>query len=247
MKFYNLDNLKHSRIFFDKKPPPYLMIFIYFFVIFIIGALLLTIKVNKNYIVIGQGTVTPNDSAYTSSLADGYIVELLYNEGDYIKSGEVLMILSTGIDGEQSRLLNEQISYFANKEKTFDDYEKSLNLNSNYLTNNSEEIKYYEKVEFYLSTQNDDKENNENTEEEKDELVEIIENLSNNIDDYNRQITRLDKLITPLETSLDTIKNNLSQMEKDKLLSNSSDIEKISMLESEGYELNNELIKSLLH
>lgn len=85
MKLYNKENLKNSRIFFDKNPPKFMMILIYFTLFIILLSVLASSKLRKNYIVKANGQVSDSEISYLSSNINGSIIEIKAKEGDFVK------------------------------------------------------------------------------------------------------------------------------------------------------------------
>lgn len=152
MKLYSKEELKDSRIFFDKNPPKFMSIFIIFMVICITFGLFLSTKLNKSYVIVASGTATTSDNRYISMDANGEIIDILKKEGDSVKKGDVLFRISDGKENTQSKLLEPQIKNLKAKLSALDVYEKSLDDRTNYLKNTGQEQAYYGKMEYFLST-----------------------------------------------------------------------------------------------
>lgn len=152
MKLYSKEELKDSRIFFDKNPPKFMSIFIIFMVICITFGLFLSTKLNKSYVIVASGTATTSDNRYISMDANGEIIDILKKEGDSVKKGDILFRISDGKENTQSKLLEPQIKNLKAKLSALDVYEKSLDDRTNYLKNTGQEQAYYGKMEYFLST-----------------------------------------------------------------------------------------------
>lgn len=152
MRLYTKEELKDSRIFFDKNPPRFMSIFILFMVICISFGLFFSTKLNKSYVIVASGTATTSDNRYISMDANGEIIDILKKEGDSVKKDDVLFRISDGKENTQSKALEPQIKNLKAKLSALDIYEKSLNDRTNYLKNMGQEQAYYGKMEYFLST-----------------------------------------------------------------------------------------------
>ncbi len=189
MKLYKIDDLKNSRIFFDKRPPKFLTIFIISVFFILIGALWICTVLPKNYIVEAQGTVTTEDNKYVGALSEGSVIEIKKQENEWIEKGDILFTISTGSEGVQSEAIEKQLDQANEKQKAMDLYEKSLSEGINYLSNEGLQQEYYGKMAYYLSVLEDENNTKTSTENElrkkqeklqtkKDELTVLQNELS---------------------------------------------------------------------
>ena len=189
MKLYKKEELKDSRLFFDKTPPAY-MTFLGFFLITLIIASILSLNfIPKNYIVRAQGTIEANDKAYITPLVNGHVIDINQPEGAAVKKGYKLLSVSGGTEGVQESEIVKQISDLKQKQAIFDKYEKSLNEKKNHMTSQDKEQEYYGKVEYYLSQVKDEASQNqtksENLAEKEAELAVLQGELTKiQADDY---------------------------------------------------------------
>lgn len=156
MKLYNVQELKHSRIFFDQKPPMFFTIFIGSVLVILVLALWICTILPKNYIVQAQGTITTNDNTYVGALSDGMVVEIKKQEGDQVEKGDVLFTVSNGSEGLQHEAITKQLNQANEKLKVMELYENSLTNGINYLSNEGLQQEYYGKMEYYLSMLKDE-------------------------------------------------------------------------------------------
>lgn len=151
MKLYKKEELKYSRLFFDKEPPRFLLALS----IFIMSILLVTIIVSsytiKPYIIKTQGIVKMSEVTYISSLAYGKIEEIYVIEGQEVKKDQKLITISNGQESMQSIAIQEQIDLANKKIEIMNKYEKSLNDKVNHMSNSALEQEYFGYVEYYLS------------------------------------------------------------------------------------------------
>lgn len=189
MKLYKKDELKDSRLFFDKTPPAYMTFLGFFLMSLIIAGILSLNFIPKNYIVRAQGTIEANDKAFITPLVNGHIIEINQPEGASVKKGEKLLTLSVGTEGVQESEIDKQISDLKQKQVIFDKYEKSLNEKKNYMVSQDKEQEYYGKVEYYLAQVKDEGTQNQTKSEnitEKEAELGVLQGELNKIqtEDY---------------------------------------------------------------
>lgn len=182
MKLYSKDELKDSRIFFDKQPPNYIKILGWFFVLLTFSSFAVLRFVPKNYIVRAQGSIEAEDKLYVTPLSNGGIVEIHQEEGAYVKKGDLLLTLSIGTEGVYEQEVDAQILEAKRRVEIFDKYEQSLNEKKNLLDNEGMEQEFYGKVEYYL-TQLEDENKQQDSENDKlnllqKDLVDLADELS---------------------------------------------------------------------
>lgn len=198
MKLYNKDELKDSRIFFDKNSPRFMTVFILFIACCIVFVGFISIKINKSYIIIANGTATTTDNRYISINKNGEIVEVIKKEGDYVKKGDTLFKISDGKNNLQATSFQPQIDNLKGKLNALDTYEKSLEDRINYLENFGQEQAFFGKLEYYLSTL-------------KSELY-TKDQQKKKVDDANNKLNELQTTKQELQTQL----NNLTEEEINK-------------------------------
>lgn len=111
-KIKTLDELKESRILFEKEPPEFGYILIIVVAVFMIVALILSTKVSKIYYIQAQGTVTNDDSNYVMCSYTGEITDCNMLEGELVEAGDVLFsVKSTDYDIQQTQLEKNRQTY----------------------------------------------------------------------------------------------------------------------------------------
>lgn len=191
MKLYSKNELKSSRIFFDKQPPMFFTILILSILVILIGSLWICTLVSKNYIVEAQGTITTEDNTYVGALTDGVVLDIKEKEGASVKKGDVLFIISNGGEGVQLQGLLKQKKQTNEKLNAMELYDKSLNSGSNYLMNSGYEQEYYGKMEYYLSLVSEE---NNSSSNQRDEIVKREVKLKSKKDEVSSLKAELNKL-----------------------------------------------------
>lgn len=180
MKRYALEELRSSRIQYDKKPPRLLFLTIFITLIGIIGIIVLSCFTYKTEVIRSSGILSSDNKTYVMSKTQGEIKEVYKKSGDYVSKGELLF----EIDDNQVDSQIIMVESKANLIKEYvDKYENMISfLNSIDL---SEEI---------INPYNDNNEldsiiaeiKNKNTNDEKKELIDsYVNQLKQTLFQYN--------------------------------------------------------------
>ena len=103
-KIKTIEELKDSRLLFDKNPPAFGYAFILVVTVFLIVAVVWSIKVPKIYTIQAQGTVSNEDSNYVMCTYTGEIADCNLTEGMIVEKGDVLFkVKSTDYDVQEER------------------------------------------------------------------------------------------------------------------------------------------------
>ena len=151
-KIKSLEELKDSRLLFDKNPPAFGYMFIFTVTVFLVVAVIWSIKAPKIYTIQAQGTVSNEDANYVMCTYTGEIFDCNLVEGMIVEKGDVLFkVKSTDYDVQEEQLLLNKESY----EKKIEKYEllvKSIKDDTNYFDqNNAEDELYHSAFESYKS------------------------------------------------------------------------------------------------
>ena len=146
----NIQQLKDSRILFDKNPPAFGYILILIVGVFLCVALVWSRHTSKIYTIQAQGTVTNMEANYVMCSYTGEITDCKLEEGTLVEEGDILFaIKSTDYDLQEEQLLENRKVY----EKQIEQYEllvQSIKDNSNYFdASNPEDELYYSTYETY--------------------------------------------------------------------------------------------------
>ena len=91
----SLDEIRESRILFDKNPPAFGYILITVVAVFLIVAVVWSIKTPKVYTIQAQGTVTNDESNYVMCSYTGEILDSNMEEGALVEAGDVLFTIKS--------------------------------------------------------------------------------------------------------------------------------------------------------
>lgn len=227
MKLYSKEDLKHSIIFFNKKPPIFITIFVIFSIIIIISLFIFSLYFTKSYIIKANGEIITEDAAYLMSYASGQVYDIQKQDGDLIKNGDKIFHINNGLSNSDLEGLYVKKENIEAEIEIIDLFEKSMDEKINYIPKDTLHKSYYQKVEYYLSVLNNEKENISiqnnmliNRKEKLIQLNEEIKKLKENQDDNNSQeleskeneANSLEEEITSIENNINLISSQSSQI-----------------------------------
>ena len=145
-----MEQLKDSRLLFEKKLPAFGYMILLIIAVVLVGVVLWSMKARKPYMVISQGTVTGETSNYVMPAYTGEIEQCYMEEGKIVQAGDVLFtIKSTDYNLQEEQLLANKQTY----EKQIAQSEllvKSIKDNNNYFDSSKPEDElYYSAYEAY--------------------------------------------------------------------------------------------------
>ena len=145
-----LDELKDSRLLFNKQIPTFGYILILIVAVFLLGILAWSIHTPKIYTVQAQGTVSNRDANYVMCTYTGEIESSYMEEGKLVEAGDVLFTIeSTDYDLQKEQLESNRLAY----ETQIKQYQKlvtSIKDDVNYFDSaNPEDELYYSTFETY--------------------------------------------------------------------------------------------------
>lgn len=151
-KIKSIEELRDSRLLFDKNLPAFGYVFIIVVAVFLAVAIIWSIRTPKIYTIQAQGTVSNEDANYVMCSYTGEISDCNLKEGMIVEKGDVLFkVKSTDYDVQEEQLLLNKKSY----EKKIEKYKllvKAIKDDTNYFEqNNAEDELYYSAFESYKS------------------------------------------------------------------------------------------------
>ncbi|MCJ1993965.1 HlyD family efflux transporter periplasmic adaptor subunit [Lactococcus piscium] len=214
MKFYTKEDLRDSRLFFDKQPANYLRYLSYFMLLFCLSSVAISHFLIKNYIVKASGTIESVDKAFVTPLVNGEIRSIEKSEGTQVKQGDILLKLSTGTNGVETNEINKQVTLLEDKKISFDLYQKSLTDKKNFLKNSGVEQAFYGKVAYYLSQVKDDEKMEKKNQSDRTNKTLALKDLENELvsinatanKDYQKKYGRKAEDLKVFENKLDSLK-----------------------------------------
>ena len=147
-----LDNLKDSRIMFDREPPPFGYLIIILVVLFLTMTIIWSIRTPKIYTVKAQGVITNENSNYVMATYTGQIEECNLEEGKLVNEGDVLFsVKSTEYDIQEVQIKENRKVYLLQIEQN-QKLVKSIKEGKNLFDQSKpEDSFYYSAYENYKS------------------------------------------------------------------------------------------------
>ncbi len=151
-KVMSLNDLKDSRLLYDKEIPFFGYMIITTILTLLIVVIVWSINTPKNYVIKSQGTIESTNKNYVMSPFTGEISDIYISEGMIVDVGdELLVIKSLDIDVQVTQLEEQKKIYEANiiqLEKLVDSIKSDTNL---FNQTKSEDELYYSQYEVYKS------------------------------------------------------------------------------------------------
>lgn len=149
-RIQTLEQLKDSRLLFDKQIPAFGYMLIVIVALFLVGAIVWSMNTPKVYTIQAQGTVTNTDASYVMCTYTGEIEDSYMEEGKLVEAGDTLFtIKSTDYNLQKVQLEDSRLAY----EKQISQYQKlvkSIKDNVNYFDSaNTDDELYYSTFETY--------------------------------------------------------------------------------------------------
>lgn len=129
MKIYSFNELKESKIIFDRKAPPFGIIITLITLALVVALLFLAGISSKTYTIKANGIVTTEGKVNVMNGVAGSILVIYINEGDEVNVGDVILEIDSFQIDIQIQQLNGSIAFLSNKiENTY----KLINFIDNY-------------------------------------------------------------------------------------------------------------------
>lgn len=145
-----LEDLKDSRIMYDKDLPPfgYMLVSIVFSAL--VGLCIWSTFAHKAYMVRAEGTITSSDANYVMSSFTGEIAKSCMEEGKLVNKGDVLFeVKSLDFDLQEEQLADSRENY-EEQIVQYDKLIKSIKEDTNYFdAGKNEDSLYYSMYENY--------------------------------------------------------------------------------------------------
>lgn len=147
-----MEQLKDSRLLFEKKLPSFGGILLLIVTVSLVGVLIWSMYTNKNYMILSKGTVTDKNANYVMTAYAGVIEDCHMTEGMLVEAGDVLFtIRSTDYNLQEEQLLMNQ-KFFEEKVEKLELLVKSVKEDQNYFDiAKAEDSFYFSTYEAYQS------------------------------------------------------------------------------------------------
>lgn len=148
----SMDQLKDSRLLYEKKVPQFGYIIVIISLTLLIGVVIWSLYTPKVYMIKTTGIVTNENAGYVMPVYTGEIVNNYMFEGKIVEQGDVLFtVKSTDYDLQEQQLKNNSIIY-KNKLAQSNKLVKSIKDDKNYFDQtNPDDALYYSTYETYKS------------------------------------------------------------------------------------------------
>ncbi|MEA5137348.1 MAG: HlyD family efflux transporter periplasmic adaptor subunit [Candidatus Fimivivens sp.] len=145
-----LDELRDSRILYDKKVPPFGYIIVLIVLALLVGVVIWSLSAPKVYVIKANGTVTNADANYVMSAYTGSIINSRMVEGMLVTAGEELFTVRSADYDLQVQQLKETRTAYEDKKSQYEKLVRSIQDNTNYFNAASaDDTLYYSAYETY--------------------------------------------------------------------------------------------------
>jgi multidrug resistance efflux pump len=207
----NLNELKDSRLLYEKDLPPFGYIIVSLISILLIAVVIWSIKTPKTYVVKSSGIVESVNKNYIMSAYTGEINNMYISEGSYVEEGDVLFtIKSTDLDLQEEQIVG-QIDVYNENISQLQKLEKSIMDGKNYFDINVDtDRQYYNQYETYISQieQNDVDTSTYKNYGYSDEQInqELEKNTAKISEIYYSTLKGIEESITQYQNEIDKLK-----------------------------------------
>jgi len=228
-KIEDINELSYSRQVMEAKPHKFTSIFIYI----LLGAIFIFITwawfSEKEIVVKVSGIIKPNEQSYVvSNMVAGEIKEINMENGQEVKSGQVLYKIDDSNLQNQKNKLENQKEDLTKDTKNLEKFKQSIDDNTNYFSDSEDEKEYYYKYKSYET-------GNKVSVEDKSNLIDSKNEASN-------KISKLDALIKSINDNKNYNEEGsiYSEQFNNYIISKKSIEDKIEKLEKNKEELKNQ-------
>ncbi len=147
-----LEDLKDSRLLYEKTLPPFGYMIISSITLLLIAVVIWSLKTPKTYVIKSSGIVESVNKNYIMSSYTGEINEMYVEEGSYVEKGDTLFtVKSTDLDLQEEQI-DGQFELYKAKVSQLQKLEKSIMDGENYFDINiDDDRQYYNQYEAYIS------------------------------------------------------------------------------------------------
>lgn len=251
-KIEDINELSDSRQVMEAKPNKFTSIFIYI----LLGAICIFITwawfSEKEIVVKVSGIIKPNEqSCVVSNMVAGEIKEVNMENGQDIKSGQVLYKIDDSNLQNQKNKIEKQKEDLTKDIKNLEKFKQSIDDNTNYFSDNEEEKEYYYKYKSYKAGNKVSVEDKSNLIDSKNEAVNKINKLEtliksiNDNQNYNEEGSIYSDQFNNYRISKKSIEDKIEKLEKNKeaLKTQNAPKEQIDQIDSEIEANKNALVK----
>lgn len=149
-KIKTLDELRDSKILFNKNVPAFGYMLILVVSTLLVGVIIWSIFAPKTYIIKANGTVISENANYVMSAFGGTITDSKMQEGILVKENDTLFCVNSSEYNIQSKQLNENLTIYITRIEQYQKLIKSIKDDKNYFNaSNYADNLYYTAFEAY--------------------------------------------------------------------------------------------------
>lgn len=147
-----MDQLKDSRLLYDKKIPAFGYMIIIIITIFLSAVVFWSVKTPKIYIIKSSGIVQSTNKNYAMSPYTGEITAIHISEGTKVEEGDILFEIKSGDLDLQGEQLEGQRDIYETQIAQYQKLVNSIKDDTNYFDqSNKDDSLYYSQYEAYKS------------------------------------------------------------------------------------------------
>ncbi len=151
-KIKTLNELRDSKILFDKNVPAFGYMLILVVSAILVGVIIWSIFAPKTYMIKATGIVTSENANYVMSAFGGTITDSKMQEGVLVKKGDTLFCVNSSEYNIQSKQLNENLIIYQTRIEQYRKLIKSIKDDKNYFNSSDyADNLYYTTFEAYKS------------------------------------------------------------------------------------------------
>ena len=151
-KIKTLDELRDSKILFNKNVPAFGYMIILVVSALLVGVIIWSVFAPKTYMIKANGTVTSENANYVMSAFGGTITDSKMQEGLIVKEGDTLFCVNSSEYNIQSKQLTENRVIYQTRIENYQLLIKSIKDDKNHFSPvNAEDNLYYTAFEAYKS------------------------------------------------------------------------------------------------
>lgn len=120
MKYYNLSELRDSRLLYDKNPPKFMFYVIGITFLLVAAVVTASIFLHKPYVVKASGIITNGEKSHIIANISGTITKVNLKEGAYVKKGDPLIEFDNVQTKTQVQQADDLIKYYKTQLSLYD-------------------------------------------------------------------------------------------------------------------------------
>lgn len=240
VKIENIEELTDSRQIMENKPNKFMFVFIILVLVILVISFVWLWYGEKEEVIKVSGTVILKEQTQVvTNEINGVIKDINYNNGEYVKKGEILYTLDRTEFEIQKENLEKQKAKLKTRNESLDKFIESINSRVNYFEENGDEKEFYYKYKNYelenLELESGEK-SLENSENEIIDRINELDDLKQSIEEdinYNDDDSFYSEKYNNYEISKEEINNKIAYLSEELEEIQNEDKEKAKQIEKE--------------